>query len=64
MTKTPLVASKRFDEPRLVKRVNLVLNRALLGPAFKKDQTLVVETLENMSDEEKMAIENQVWQLY
>ncbi|XP_055388735.1 glycine--tRNA ligase-like [Condylostylus longicornis] len=57
-TKTPLVASKRYEEPRLLKSVEMVANRALLGPAFKKDQTLVLESLEEKSDEEKLLIEN------
>lgn len=38
----------------------MVANRPLLGPAFKKNQTAVLEALEEKSDEEKMLIEKEV----
>lgn len=44
----------------MVETVQMTPNRALLGPAFKKNQTTVLEALETKSDEEKIAMEKQV----
>lgn len=56
-TKVPLVAMRRLDEPRTVTVVAVVPNRGLLGPAFKKNQAVIIETLEAKTDCEKREIE-------
>lgn len=58
-TRTSLVASRRFDPPRLTITIQMTPDRSLLGPAFKKDQNRVLEALEKKTDEYKLQIEAQ-----
>ncbi|KAL3646747.1 hypothetical protein CASFOL_009291 [Castilleja foliolosa] len=50
----PLVAYEKFTEPRIVEKLVIILDKRELGLAFKGDQKMVVEALEEMDENEAM----------
>jgi len=50
-TKKDLVAARKFTQPKLVKFIDLKLNKQLIGKTFKQDNKLVVEYLETLGEE-------------
>ncbi|GFQ04662.1 glycine--tRNA ligase 1 mitochondrial [Phtheirospermum japonicum] len=50
----PLVAYEKFTEPRQVEKLVITLDKRELGLAFKGDQKMVVEALEDMDEKEAM----------
>ena len=52
-TKTELKAQKALKEPIKIKEIQLKMNNPLIGKTFKKDQKIVKENLEFMSEDDK-----------
>ncbi|PWA82758.1 glycyl-tRNA synthetase / glycine--tRNA ligase [Artemisia annua] len=50
----PLVAQEKYAEPKEVEKLVIKPNMKELGPAFKGDQKLVIESLEAMDEKEAM----------
>lgn len=59
-TKTSLVATRKYSEPRLIHVLQMVANRPLMGKKFKQDHKMIIEELENLSSEAKLEIEKKV----
>lgn len=59
-TKTSLVATRRYPEPRFIEMLQMVVNRPLMGKEFKKDNAKVLEELEHKPEQEKREIEQQL----
>jgi glycyl-tRNA synthetase len=56
-SRQPLVAFKRFNEPREVERVVVVPNSRILGRVLKKDGKIVKEALRAMTEDEAWAMQ-------
>eukprot|EP00595_Chromulina_sp_UTEXLB2642_P001429 CAMPEP_0196765264 /NCGR_PEP_ID=MMETSP1095-20130614/7914_1 /TAXON_ID=96789 ORGANISM="Chromulina nebulosa, Strain UTEXLB2642" /NCGR_SAMPLE_ID=MMETSP1095 /ASSEMBLY_ACC=CAM_ASM_000446 /LENGTH=602 /DNA_ID=CAMNT_0042123027 /DNA_START=295 /DNA_END=2103 /DNA_ORIENTATION=- len=50
-TGIPLLASQRLNEPIYIDKVIVEPNKKLIGPLFKTNQKIVLQLLENLSDE-------------
>lgn len=60
MSKQDLTAYEKFPEPRMIEQLSVVPNKKETGAAFKKDQKIVHEYLESMSEECAMAMKAQL----
>jgi len=56
MSKVDLVAYEKFPEPRVMDVVKVAPNNKELGVAFRKDQKIVKELLENLTEESALAL--------
>lgn len=59
-TSHKLIAQKRLDEPITVDVVEVTVNKAVLGKAFKKESGTVTTLLNDLSDEDKLRMKEKL----
>ena len=52
-TKVELVAARQLKEPKIVKFINVAIDKQKIGKGLKKDSKPVCEYLEGLKEEEK-----------